>query len=90
MPIFLFLHENYPGDHENDQRRLFSQYPDGTTSSRPTSYQKYDPRRLFYFSAAQYTSPQGQINHQNAKMRHSRQCSLIMVSEQSRFESCRL
>jgi len=81
-----FLHENNPG--EKNQRRLFSQCSDGSTSS--TCYQKYGPRRLFYFSAGQCTRPQSQIDHQNAKKRHSRHYSHIMVSEQYRFESCRL
>jgi len=48
----------------NNQRCLFSQCSAGTTSS--TCYQKSGPRRLFYFSAGQCASSQGQINHQNA------------------------
>ena len=42
----------------------------GTTSA--TCYQKSGPRRLFYFSAGQCSSPQSRRNHRNAKERHTR------------------
>jgi len=68
-----------------NQRRLLSRCSAGKTF--PNCYQKYGPKRLFYFSAGQWGSPRSQINHRSAKTGHTRvlYSSYIMASEQSRF-----